>query len=61
VRRRDVRHGLVACQRARRSAAVRAGEVGYLLTLGLSFVSAPLVLAIHVVPASYFAFGQLDA
>jgi uncharacterized membrane protein len=37
-----------------------AGTLGYLATLGLSFVSAPLVLAIHGVLACYYAFEQLD-
>jgi uncharacterized membrane protein len=36
-----------------------AGNIGYLVTLGLSFVSAPLVLAIHGVLACYYAFEQL--
>jgi uncharacterized membrane protein len=37
-----------------------AGMLGYLATLGLSFVSAPLVLAIHGLLACYYAFEQLD-
>jgi uncharacterized membrane protein len=37
-----------------------AGMLGYLATLGLSFVSAPLVLAIQGLMACYYAFEQLD-
>jgi hypothetical protein len=37
-----------------------AGMLGYVATLGLSFVSAPLVLAIQGLMACYYAFEQLD-
>jgi uncharacterized membrane protein len=37
-----------------------AGMLAYLATLGLSFVSAPLVLAIQGLMACYYAFEQLD-
>ena len=37
-----------------------AGNIGYLVTLGLSFVSATLTLAVHGLLACYYAFEQLD-
>jgi uncharacterized membrane protein len=46
---------------AARSTVIRftAGNVGYLILIGLAFVSAPLTLALHFVLALYYVFNQL--
>jgi uncharacterized membrane protein len=36
-----------------------AGNLGYLILIGLAFVSAPLTLALHFVLALYYVFNQL--
>ena len=61
VRRRRTLLGPATDQAAARSTVIRftAGNVGYLILIGLAFVSAPLTLALHFVLALYYVFNQL--
>jgi uncharacterized membrane protein len=53
--------GAAIDQAAARSTVLRftAGNVVYLILIGLSFVSAPLTLALHFLLAVYYVFNQL--
>jgi uncharacterized membrane protein len=53
--------GTTIDQAAARSTVIRftAGNAGYLILIGLAFVSAPLTLALHFVLAVYYVFNQL--
>jgi hypothetical protein len=52
----DDRVDAAAARATRRRFAL--GSIGYPVTVGLAFVSAPLTLAVHGVLAVYYAFNQ---
>ena len=61
VRHRRGLLGATTDEAAARATAIRftAGNLGYLILIGLAFVSAPLTLALHFVLALYYVFNQL--